>query len=213
MKLVIFGAPGVGKGTQAKILSEKLKIVHISTGDILRQVIKQDSETGRNIKNIIDKGQLVPDEIMIEIVKEAITSENCSNGYILDGFPRTVNQAVMLDRLFISTGQSMPIIIDIAADDEVLISRLTSRRTCNSCKNIVSLSDIKEKDVCPICNSVNTLEKRKDDDEDVIRKRLKVFHETTAPVMEYYSKKGNIIKVNGIQPIEKVNADILEELH
>ena len=206
MNIILFGAPGVGKGTQAKILSEKFNIAHISTGDILRESIKQDSELGKKAKSIIEKGELVPDNLMIEIVKNALKSEKCKNGYILDGFPRTVYQAELLDNLFKELNHPDPKIINIAADDEIIVERLSNRRVCRDCGNIA----IKDSESCPICGKTGTLEKRKDDDENVIRKRMEVFHKNTEPVLNYYKTK--VITVDGLQEIIAVSEDILKKL-
>jgi adenylate kinase len=208
MNIIIFGAPGVGKGTQAKIIAEKLNIAHISTGDILRNAVKKDSEIGRKAKSIMEKGELVPDDLMIEIVKSALNSDDYKNGYILDGFPRTVVQAQLLDKLFAELGQKTPKIIDISADDEVIVARLSNRRVCRECGNIA----IGDAESCPSCGKSGTLEKRKDDDESVIRNRLQVFHKNTAPVLEYYQKNNAIISVNGIQAIDTVSAEIFRKL-
>lgn len=208
MNIILFGAPGVGKGTQAKILSEKFNIAHISTGDILRESVKQDSDLGRKTKSIIEKGELVPDDLMIEIVKNALNSEKCANGYILDGFPRTVVQAELLNKLFEEIKHPAPEIINIAADDDIIVERLSKRRVCRECGNIA----VKDSAECPNCGKTGTLEKRKDDDESVIRNRLTVFHKNTEPVLNYYKAKFPIITVNGLQSIEDVTKEILRRL-
>ncbi len=212
MQLILFGAPGVGKGTQAKILSEKLKIPHISTGDILRQAVKEHTDLGKRAKEIMNRGDLVPDEIMIGIIKERLHKDDCKNGFILDGFPRTENQAVALDKLLEEMNINQIAIINIFADEEELIKRLNLRRACKECGKIYSLEKINGLDKCPNCGAENSFYLRDDDKEDVIRNRFKVFKSTTIPVLNYYQERGKVISVNGIGSIEDVNDLILADI-
>ena len=212
MEIIIFGAPGVGKGTQAKILASKLNVAHISTGDILRAAIKNGTELGLKAKSIVESGGLVPDEIVAGMLKEALKEERCKNGFILDGFPRTVNQAEILEQIFTDLGKTKIDLIKLDADDNIMISRITNRMVCNSCGNIAIKSEVTENYTCPVCKSVNSYITRKDDTEEVIKNRLKLYHEQTAPVFEYYKDKASIIEVDGTLPIETVTEEILSKL-
>ena len=212
MQLILFGAPGVGKGTQAKILSDKLKIPHISTGDILRQAAKEQTELGKKAKETMNRGDLVPDDVMVGIIKERLNKLDCKNGFILDGFPRTKIQAVALDKLLKELNINRIAVINIYADEKELIKRLNSRRACKKCGYIFSLEKIDGLDKCPNCDTENSFYLRDDDKEDVIRKRFKIFKSTTIPVLNYYQERGKVISVNGIGSIEDVNDLILTEL-
>ena len=212
MQIIIFGAPGVGKGTQAKILASKLNIAHISTGDILRAAIKNGTELGMKAKAIVESGGLVPDDIVAGMLKEALKEERCKNGFILDGYPRTVNQAEILDGIFAELGKQRIDLIRLNADDNVMINRITNRMVCSSCGNIAIKSEVTENYVCPNCKAVNSYITRKDDTEEVIKNRLKLYHEQTSPVFEYYKDKANIIEVDGTLPIEQVTEGILSKL-
>ena len=212
MRLILFGAPGGGKGTQAKILSTKLNIPHISTGDILRQAVKDQSEMGKKAEEIMNRGDLVPDDIMIGIIKERLSKPDSQNGFILDGFPRTEIQAVALDKLLEELGISQFAVIYIYADKEELIKRLNRRRACKECGRIFSLEKIDGLDKCPNCGAENSFYLRDDDKEDVIRNRLKVFNSSTIPVLNYYKERREVVSVNGIGNIEDVNDLIMAEL-
>jgi len=213
MQIVIFGAPGAGKGTQAKILSNKFNIPHISTGDILRDSVKRGTQLGLQAKETIEKGELVSDDLMGGLVKETLKNlEAQSSGFILDGFPRTVNQAEILLNIFRSLKIENPYFIILNAEDDIIISRLSSRRACTSCKAIVSLDDIKEKNVCPNCGEQETLYKRKDDEESVIKHRLDVYRESTIPVLDFYQNKFKIISIRGTDPIDIVTRGIFQAI-
>ncbi|NMB83416.1 MAG: adenylate kinase [Ignavibacteria bacterium] len=212
MQIIIFGSPGVGKGTQAKILAGKLNIPHISTGDILREAIRNKTELGIKAKEIVDKGELVPDEIMGGIIKETLNNPKCGNGFILDGYPRTINQAKILEEIFKTIKNEKHYLIKLDAEDEIIIDRLTNRLVCSKCGNILNKTEVKENFNCPVCKSLDSYFKRADDDESVIRRRLKVYHETTSPVFDFYKDKADIIEIDGSLPIEKVTEDILIKL-
>ena len=212
MQIIIFGAPGVGKGTQAKILASKLQIAHISTGDILREAIKNQTELGKKAKAIVESGGLVPDEIVAGMIKDVLKGDRCKNGFILDGFPRTVNQANILDKIFIELNQGRIDLIKLDADDSIMINRITNRKVCNKCGNIAVKSDITENYTCPSCKSVDSYITRKDDTEEVIKNRLKLYHEQTAPVFEHYQEKANVIIVDGTQPIDVITESLLVKL-
>ena len=212
MRLLIFGAPGVGKGTQAKIISSKLSIPHISTGDMLREAVANKTGYGLKAKSFMDKGELVPDEIIAGIIKDRLQNPDCKNGFILDGIPRTIYQAELLDKIFVDLNGGKLYLIKIDAEDETIIRRLSNRRLCKECNNIVNLLDIDNPNVCPICGAENSLIKRRDDEEEVIKNRLVVYQQSTAPVLDYYKDKSEIIVIDGIQEIEKVTEDIMAKL-
>jgi adenylate kinase len=210
MYLIIFGAPGVGKGTQAKILSSKLGIPHISTGDILRAAVKAQTVLGIKAQQIMSSGELVSDEIMIGIIKDTLSDPKCSKGFLLDGFPRTLAQATAIDELLKELDLIEKIlVVSLMANEEELIGRLTNRRACSKCQAIFNYQEIKDKDVCPNCGAVNSFYHRSDDQEGVIRNRVKIFHSVTLPILEHYEKMGKVISVDGFQPVEKVTEDIL----
>jgi adenylate kinase len=212
MHIVIFGPPGVGKGTQAKFIAEKLNIAHISTGDILRGAIGNKTELGLKAKEIVESGELVPDDLMGNIVKEALADENTKAGFILDGYPRTLNQAKILDGIFQDLNYEIPKVVSLEADDEVIVSRLSQRRTCSNCKQIVNLNLLENKTACPSCSAENTFVQRDDDNADVIKNRLVVYHETTKPVLDFYNSKTKVISIDGTMKIDDVKAEILNEL-
>lgn len=212
MRLILFGAPGVGKGTQAKILSSNFKIPHISTGDILRAAVKEKTPLGIKAKEIMDKGELVPDDIMIGIIKDTLQHENCSKGFILDGFPRTIAQAKALDKLLTELQIRDIILLAIQANEDEIVKRLSSRRACKNCHNIFSSNDLNSTSKCPSCGAENSFYQRSDDKEDVIRNRLKVYSSTTKPVLDYYEKSRKVISVNGLGSVEQVSGNILRSL-
>lgn len=212
MQIIFLGSPGVGKGTQAKILSNKLNIAHISTGDMLRDAIAHRTELGLKAKEIVDKGELVPDNLMGGIVKNVLLEEKCKNGFILDGFPRTLHQAEVLGDIFNELNISRPCLIHLEVDPEIIIKRLSHRLACSNCKSIISVTDMADKTICPICNHKDTLYKRKDDEEEVVKKRLTVYKETTEPVIGFYKEKAYVIAINGVGSVEKVSEDILSAL-
>jgi adenylate kinase len=210
--LVFFGAPGVGKGTQAKIISSKLHIPHISTGDILRNAIAKKTKLGLKAKIIMDKGELVPDDIMIKLVKNVLKTDNCKDGFILDGFPRTINQAEMLQPIVDDLFNQKLIIIAIDAQDQVIIDRLGQRRMCSMCNNIVNLNFLKESNTCPTCGSQNSFIKRKDDEVEVIKNRLEVFHKTTKPVLEFYISHAINYHIDGTMSVEDITESICKKI-
>lgn len=212
MRLLLFGAPGVGKGTQAKLLSVKFDIPHISTGEMLRQAVKDQTDLGKKADEIMSRGDLVPDEIMIGIIKDRLNAKDCINGFILDGFPRTINQAVELDKLLEAMNINDIRLINIVADEEELVKRLNNRRACKVCGQIFTLVEIQNSNSCPKCNSKNSFYLRDDDKEEVIRKRLNVFKQNTEPVLKHYQKQGKVISINGLGSVEDVNQELLSNL-
>jgi adenylate kinase len=212
MRLTLFGAPGVGKGTQAKLLSAKYKIPHISTGDILRKAVKDGTELGKKAQEIMNRGDLVPDDIMIGIIKERLNESDCTNGFLLDGYPRTEAQAAAFDLLLNELNMNDLKVINIIADDEELVNRLGNRRACKTCNEIFVLDAIKGLENCPKCGAKDSFYLRDDDKETVIRNRLEVFKSNTKPVLAHYQKNGNVISVDGIGNINTVNEAIIDLL-
>ena len=193
MKLVFFGAPGAGKGTQAEIVSEKLGIPAVSTGAIIRKAVKDGTPMGIAAKDKIEKGELVPDEVVIGIIRERIAEDDCKNGFILDGFPRTVPQAEALDRM----GVAIDIVLDIEVPDEKIIERMSGRRTCTKCGatyHVMYKAPAKE-GVCDVCGEALTT--RKDDSPEVVKSRLETYHSETEPLRDFYAKKGILKTVIG----------------
>ena len=208
MKLILLGAPGAGKGTQAEILSKKLGIPTISTGNILREAIKNQTETGLKAKQYMDNGQLVPDDVIIGIVRERLSQADCAKGYILDGMPRTIPQAAALEE----SGVHFDAVVSIEILDEVIESRMTGRRVCGSCgaSYHITANPPKAEGVCDECGGALTI--RKDDNPETVKNRLKVFHAETEPLKDFYAKLGILKLVEGNQPIEDATRDILKAL-
>lgn len=202
MKLVFLGPPGAGKGTQASMVCQRFAIPHISTGDMLRAAIANGTETGMKAKVFMDRGQLVPDEVLIEMVRERLNEKDCEKGFLLDGFPRTVDQAEALE------GIAAPdVVVDVDVADEKLLDRLTGRRVCEKCGESFHVAKIGDAKVCSHCGG--TLIQRDDDKPATIRNRLDVYHRQTAPLIDYYRGKGALRKVDGDQTPEKVFEAIL----
>lgn len=197
MILVFLGAPGAGKGTQAALISETFKIPHISTGEIFRTNIREQTELGKKAQAYIDNGLLCPDDITIALVKDRIKNADCVNGFILDGFPRTINQAEFLDKTLSIEGLSIDAAVDIEVSDESIIARMSGRRVCPECGATYHIIYNKpQKDsICDVCGT--RVKQRADDDENTVRKRLVTYHEQTAPLINYYDEKGILLRVNG----------------
>ncbi len=197
MRLILLGPPGAGKGTQSVVLAREFKIPHISTGDILREAVKEGLPLGLKAKSYMDKGELVPDEVVTGIVVEALKKQDAKNGYILDGFPRTLKQANDLDESLSKSGASMDMVLYFETSEKTAIERLTGRRVCKKCGFNFHVKNIppKEAGVCDKCGG--ELYQRPDDKEDTVRNRLKVYETRTKPLIEYYTKKGVLKKVSG----------------
>ena len=205
MNIIFLGPPWAGKGTQAQKICEALSIPQISTGDILRRAMKEGTETGLKAKSYIDAGKLVPDEVIIDIVKERLAMDDCRGGYILDGFPRTVPQAEALD-----TFAAIDSVIELDVADQVLVERLSGRRVCLKCGATYHVSMLNGKTSCDKCG--DELIQRDDDKPETVQNRLTVYHNQTAPLIGYYEKKGLLHKVAGDQGIENTFAAIMKEL-
>jgi adenylate kinase len=212
MKLLIMGRPGAGKGTQAANIKEYYKIPHISTGDMFRAAIKNQTELGLLAKSYMDKGGLVPDEVTIGLVRERLAEADCKNGFLLDGFPRTVAQAEALDEILKSNGIKLDAVLDVNVPAEKLIRRMVGRRVCKTCGATfhVEFNAPKKDGICDNCGS--PLIQRADDTEATAKNRLEVYDNQTAPLLDFYSKKGILKTVNGDQPLDKVFEDIKETL-
>lgn len=212
MRLVLLGAPGAGKGTQAVNLSEKLKVPHVSTGDIFRYNIKNGTPLGKMTKEHMDKGELVPDEVTIEIVKDRLSQADCSGGFILDGFPRTIPQAESLDVVLSDMGVSIDNAVDIFVPDSEIIKRLSGRRVCPGCSKSyhVLYGPPKEKGICDGCGT--SLMQREDDREVTVLKRLETYHKQTEPLIEYYKGKGKLLVVEGQEKISDTTDEMLKVL-
>ncbi len=204
MRLVLLGAPGAGKGTQAKKLIEKFNIPQISTGDILRKAVADKTPLGKEAKSYMNKGELVPDSVVIELVKERIAQDDCKNGYILDGFPRNTPQADALDKVLADMNASLNLALNIDVEKDNLIKRLAGRRTCKNCQQMynVYFSPSKKDEVCDKCSG--ELYQRDDDKKETIKKRLDVYEASTAPLIEYYGKRGILKSVKGIGSIDDI---------
>ena len=200
MKLIFLGAPGAGKGTQAEVVCEKLAIPAISTGNILREAMKNETEMGVKAKAYIDSGALVPDDVIISIIKERLAQDDCKNGFILDGFPRTIPQAEALDRMGITIDR----VVDIHVPDEVITRRVSGRRVCPGCGNSYHVETKKPQQdgKCDRCGT--TLVQRKDYKPETVQERLRVYHEQTEPLRDYYAAAGKLLVVDGQQAIQDV---------
>lgn len=212
MKLIMLGAPGAGKGTQAKKISAKYEIPHISTGDIFRANIKGGTELGMKAKAFMDQGQLVPDEITIGMLLDRIKEDDCKNGYVLDGFPRTIPQAESLTKALTELGDKIDWAVNVDVPDENIISRMSGRRACLGCGQTYHIvyNAPKQEGVCDACGE--TLVLRDDDKPETVKKRLEVYHEQTQPLIDYYKAAGVLAEVDGTKDLENVFQDIVKIL-
>ena len=212
MKIVFMGPPGAGKGTQAEKIVENYQIPHISTGDMFRKAIKDQTELGMEAKRYMDQGALVPDHVTIGIVKDRLSESDCKSGFLLDGFPRTVDQAKALDEILTSLDSKIDYVINIDVDLDILKERLTGRRICRSCGATYHMifNPPKNADVCDKCGG--ELYQRKDDNEETVGNRLNVYVSQTKPLLDYYSLAGNLVNINGQQSIDLVFGEIREVL-
>ena len=212
MKLIMLGAPGAGKGTQAKKIAEKYNIPHISTGDIFRANIKNGTELGKKAKTFMDQGLLVPDELVVDLVVDRGGQEDCANGYVLDGFPRTIPQAEALDRALSTLGEKVDYAINVEVPDGNIVKRMSGRRACVGCGATYHIvyAPTKVENVCDTCQGELIL--RDDDKPETVQKRLDVYHEQTQPLIEYYSNKGILREVDGTVDINDVFTAITQIL-
>ena len=204
MNIVLLGAPGAGKGTQAKMIAEKYGIPHVSTGDIFRANIKNGTELGKEAKQYMDQGLLVPDELTVKILLDRVAQEDCKNGYVLDGFPRTIPQAESLNKALADMGEAIDFAIDVDVPDENIVNRMGGRRACLKCGATyhVEYAAPKADGVCDACGSGLVL--RDDDKPETVQKRLTVYHDQTQPLIEYYKGQGVLHSVDGTQAMEAV---------
>lgn len=208
MKLIFLGAPGAGKGTQAEIIAKQLNIPTISTGNIIREALANGTEMGLKAKSFIEDGKLVPDDVVIGIIKERLAADDCNGGFILDGFPRTIPQAQALDNMGIIIDK----VVDIDVPDENIVNRMSGRRVCKACGSSYHIENKKPKveGVCDACGG--ELQIRKDDAPETVLDRLNVYHEQTEPLKDYYAKCGKLRSVEGTAPISEITASILKVL-
>ncbi len=209
MKIIMLGAPGAGKGTQAKQIASKYEIPHISTGDIFRANIKNGTELGKKAKEYMDQGMLVPDELTCDLVMDRIAQDDCVRGFVLDGFPRTIPQAEALTNALTKIGQSMDFAIDVDVPDENIVNRMGGRRACLNCGATYHLvfNPTKTEGVCDACGNPTVL--RDDDKPETVQKRLSVYHDQTQPLIDYYKKQNILKSVDGTKPMNEVFSDIV----
>lgn len=204
MKIIMLGAPGAGKGTQAQMIADKYKVPHISTGDIFRANIKNGTELGIEAKKYMDQGLLVPDELTVKILLDRVAKEDCKDGYVLDGFPRTIPQAEVLDKALAERGESIDYAVDVDVPDENIVKRMSGRRACLSCGATFHLEHVppKEEGICDRCGKELVL--RDDDKEETVLNRLKVYHDQTQPLIQFYKEKGVMQAVDGTKSMQEV---------
>lgn len=212
MKVIMLGAPGAGKGTQAKRIAEKYGIPHISTGDIFRANIKNNTELGKKAKEYMDQGLLVPDELTLDLVMDRIAQDDAKNGYILDGFPRTIPQAEALTKALSAKNEEVDYAINVEVPDEVIVNRMAGRRACISCGGTyhIQFNPTKTEGFCDNCGGKLVL--RYDDTPETVKKRLEVYHDQTKPLIDYYTKAGKVVEVDGTQEMAEVFAAITKVL-
>jgi adenylate kinase len=212
LRTILLGPPGAGKGTQAVKIVEKYGIPHISTGDIFRENIKNGTELGKKAQEYMNAGKLVPDDLVIEIATDRLTKDDCKEGFLLDGFPRTVYQAEKLDEFLAARGGKVDVVLDIAVGKDELITRLTGRRVCKACGASFHVVNIppKKEGVCDYCGG--ELIQRADDNIETVTNRIDVYENQTMPLIEYYEKAGNIAHIDGTTGLENVFADIVKAL-
>lgn len=211
MRIILMGPPGAGKGTQAEILTQKLGIPHISTGDMFRKALKEETPLGLEARKYMDAGKLVPDSVTIGIVKERLTEEDCQKGFLLDGFPRTVNQADALGDTLQELGMKLDCVINMVVDRELLLVRLTGRRVCKGCGATYHITfKPPANDKCDKCGG--ELYQRSDDSKETVANRLDVYEQQTSPLIDYYKEKGLVVQIDGNQDLEVVTQNILMAL-
>ena len=212
MKIIMLGAPGAGKGTQAKQIAAKYEIPHISTGDIFRANIKEGTALGMEAKSYMDKGQLVPDELTVKILLDRVSKDDCKNGYVLDGFPRTIPQADVLDKAVSELNDKIDYAINVDVKDDNIVRRMSGRRACLNCGATYHIVNVppKKEGICDTCGSELVI--RDDDKEETVKARLLAYHEQTQPLIDYYNNKGILKEVDGTKDMNDVFADIVNIL-
>ncbi|EOS28297.1 adenylate kinase [Lachnospiraceae bacterium 28-4] len=212
MKIIMLGAPGAGKGTQAQMIADQYHIPHVSTGDIFRANIKNGTELGMEAKKYMDQGLLVPDELTVKILLDRVAEEDCKEGYLLDGFPRTIPQAEVLDKALTELGDAIDYAINVDVPDENIVKRMSGRRACLSCGSTYHMEHIppKKEGVCDKCG--NELVLRDDDKPETVLNRLEVYHKQTQPLIQFYEEKGVLRTVDGTKPMKEVFDSIVEIL-
>lgn len=211
MNFIFLGAPGAGKGTQSTVVAQKLNIPHISTGDIFRYNIKNQTELGKKANEYISKGELVPDELTVSIVTDRLSQDDCKEGFILDGFPRTIPQAEALEKYLSENGKKIDNALDIQVDENILVERLSGRRFCPACNGSFHIKENKlTEEICPVCGEA--LKQRDDDKEEVILQRLQEYHKNTEPLIDFYRARGVLTEVPPIIGMEKAIAATLKIL-
>ena len=209
MKIIMLGAPGAGKGTQAKMIAEKYSIPHVSTGDIFRANIKNGTELGKQAKEYMDAGKLVPDELTVKILLDRVAQDDCKNGYVLDGFPRTIPQAEVLENALNDLGDKIDFAVNVDVPDENIVRRMSGRRACLKCGATYHIEHIppKQEGICDACGSELVL--RDDDKPETVQNRLKVYHDQTQPLIDFYTERKVLKTVDGTKDMKEVFADII----
>lgn len=213
MKLVLLGPPGAGKGTQAERIESRYQLAHLSTGEMLRAAVAAGTEVGRQAKAIMDAGRLVPDEVINDLVAERIEGPDCANGFVLDGYPRTVAQAEALDALLAARGGALDAAIEFEVDDEALVERIAGRFACAKCGAGYHdrFKPTRIEGVCDVCGSTEFV-RRKDDNAETVRARLEAYHRQTAPLLPYYRQRGLLLAVDGMAEIDRVTDDVFKQI-
>jgi adenylate kinase len=211
-RLLLFGPPGAGKGTQAAIVAKKLGIPHVDTGSIIRDNIRSETPLGVEAKSYVTKGELVPDELVIRLVADRLQKDDAKDGWLLDGFPRSLVQAKALSKMGVDGGEVVDMVVFIDVPEEPLVKRLTSRRICGSCKAVYNLETIPptKENICDTCGGMLT--QRPDDNEQSVRTRFRVYHDETAPIADYYRAKGLLVRVEGMGGVEEITKKILKAI-
>lgn len=212
MRLVLMGPPGVGKGSCAEYLKSYYDIPHISTGEMFRNAIAEQTPTGLLVKQYIDKGELVPDDITNQVVRERLQEDDCQKGFLLDGYPRTINQAEQLDAILSDLNIKLDAVVNLYSDEQTLIERITGRRLCSNCGKVYHINNMPSKveGICDCCGG--TLYQRKDDSYETIKNRLEVYDRQTKPLLQYYNEQGNLININGATNVTVTVKDIINGL-